>query len=93
MKYPSLKEKNYNVYTVNINQAEILLIFKKFLRLNVHNANKNQAEIIKRQKHYLLDNLPIRGWSDLIDKRNQTPLFLQLLRLKIRSSEQPRNEK
>jgi hypothetical protein len=48
---------------------------------------------LKSKTRYLLNNLPIRGWSDLIDKRNQIPLFLQLLLLKIRSSEQPKNEK
>ena len=44
------------------------------------------------KNHYLLDNLPIRGWSDLTDKRIQTPLFLQLLRLEIHSSKQPRKK-
>lgn len=66
-------------------------VLYSIISANIGNARKIKIE--NKKPPYLLDNLPIRGWSDLTDKRNQTRPFLQLSKLAIHSSEQPEKKK
>lgn len=80
-------EIQYKPWERQITQMFYILLYQPILEM------LKKIKIENKKPPYLLDNLPIRGWSDLTDKRNQTRPFLQLSKLAIHSSEQPEKKK